>query len=331
MWTLLAACVVSAFDDPTKEPPAPVEVVDTDLPDGFVGDTAPPVDTAAGDADLDGVQDRTDNCVDVPNPDQDDLDGDDLGDACDDERDGDGIPDVADLFPDDVDRPGVASPDTVYAHGPNELYALNVVTGRVSYLAAFSFNQRGDSVTDIAIDRYGVLYAVTFYDAFVCHPQDARCWHIGALPDSYNGLTFVPPAVVGTTERLVGITVSGTWTQYNGVPFALNPSPLGGYGGASSSGDAFYIEGVGCYAAVEGLSTWTSIVETSTSGSILRTVATLDGYSGVYGIAGWSGTIYVFAANGDVLQIDTTSGARTLIADAPGSWWGAGVRTRIGP
>ncbi|MBI5487114.1 MAG: right-handed parallel beta-helix repeat-containing protein [Deltaproteobacteria bacterium] len=37
----------------------------------------------AGDADGDGVPDATDNCPDVPNPDQEDGDGDGVGDACD--------------------------------------------------------------------------------------------------------------------------------------------------------------------------------------------------------------------------------------------------------
>lgn len=46
---------------------------------------------ALADADDDGVLDSSDNCVNVPNPDQHDQDGDTLGDACDPDRDGDGI------------------------------------------------------------------------------------------------------------------------------------------------------------------------------------------------------------------------------------------------
>ncbi len=42
------------------------------------------------DADVDGVVDRADNCADVSNPDQADLDGDGRGDACDNDTDGDG-------------------------------------------------------------------------------------------------------------------------------------------------------------------------------------------------------------------------------------------------
>jgi hypothetical protein len=45
------------------------------------------------DADGDGIPDAIDNCPADVNPDQQDLDGDGLGDACDPDIDGDGMPD----------------------------------------------------------------------------------------------------------------------------------------------------------------------------------------------------------------------------------------------
>jgi Thrombospondin type 3 repeat len=50
------------------------------------------VTATAADTDEDGVLDRDDNCLDVANPDQANLDGDQLGDACDTDIDGDGLP-----------------------------------------------------------------------------------------------------------------------------------------------------------------------------------------------------------------------------------------------
>ena len=57
-------------------------------------------DPAMCDGDGDGVVDGEDNCPLVANPDQADLDGDGVGDLCEDDRDGDGIPDATDNCPD---------------------------------------------------------------------------------------------------------------------------------------------------------------------------------------------------------------------------------------
>jgi hypothetical protein len=59
------------------------------------------------DSDSDGILDDSDNCLDDPNPNQEDLDGDLIGDVCDSDDDGDSVAD-------DVDNcPAVVNPDQV--------------------------------------------------------------------------------------------------------------------------------------------------------------------------------------------------------------------------
>ncbi len=64
-----------------------------------LGDYAAVFVESLEDADGDGIPDSRDNCPDVPNADQADLDGDGLGDACDDDNDGDGVADDIDNCP----------------------------------------------------------------------------------------------------------------------------------------------------------------------------------------------------------------------------------------
>ena len=67
-----------------------------------VSSLSPFVIAARRDTDLDGFADNEDNCPAAANTDQADVDGDGIGDACDDDLDGDGILDVSDNCPTDA-------------------------------------------------------------------------------------------------------------------------------------------------------------------------------------------------------------------------------------
>ena len=60
-----------------------------------------PHPSGVADSDGDLFDDSVDNCIYIPNPVQANLDGDLLGDVCDDDRDGDGVFNIDDVFPDD--------------------------------------------------------------------------------------------------------------------------------------------------------------------------------------------------------------------------------------
>jgi hypothetical protein len=81
---------------------APLTTVLFDDEDWILKVAADPVPLA--DADGDGVPDGSDNCPATGNPFQQDLDGDLLGDACDDDDDGDSIPDAVDCAPLDAEQ-----------------------------------------------------------------------------------------------------------------------------------------------------------------------------------------------------------------------------------
>jgi len=247
-----------------------------------------------------------------------------------DDRDQDSIPDDYDPFPDDAQRPGVAGHETVYAHDHSTLHFMNVLNYNMSTIGAFTFaSGPAGSMTDIAIDRYGVLYGCTYTDLFVCHPETAECWHLGPLAGTYNGLTFVPQGTMDPNEDvLVAITAAGEWFRLDGyLAQQLTTTLVGGYGpGNASSGDAFSIDGVGSWAAING-------------GNIV-TVDPIDGSVGahftvaggnIWGLAGWLDVIFAFDATGQVFAIDPGTATTQVVTTAQNAWWGAGVRTWIPP
>ncbi|MBX2797941.1 MAG: thrombospondin type 3 repeat-containing protein [Myxococcales bacterium] len=257
-----------------------------------------------------------------------DLDEDGVVDGCDQDVDGDRVPNEHDPAPWDPDWPGTALPDSVYAHSATVLYRLDVVKEELEQIG--TFGNSGDLVTDLAIDRFGVLYAMSFGDLYICHPQTAACEWLASLPSSSNGLTFVPRGILESDrDSLVAIAISGSWTLMTLQDGRVTTRPVGGYGGPASSGDAYSIEGVGTYASVDGNGLRDRIVEVDpASGEILRTVATVP-YNSLYGMAGWEEVIFGFDESGAVITVDPETGAYAELDTFDVAWWGAGVRTTI--
>lgn len=291
-------------------------------------------DACDDDDDNDTVPDAMDNCGLIANMDQKDTDGDMMGDVCDEDLDGDGIPNGDDPFPADKNLPGVVVPYKIYAHTSSTLYTVDVMTYAVSQVGAFKFSNDGcdHSVTDVAIDRWGVLYGITFGCGYVIHPQTGQTYKLGTLPNSFNGLTMIPKGIIDPNkDALVAITTGGTWYQLKLVNGMFQAVQLGSYGaGYTSAGDAFSIEGVGTFAAVnkQGVNNATVIVDVDpATGKVKSDLATLNGYPTVYGLAGWEGLILAFDSSGNVIKVDPMTKVVTPLGNKGASWWGAGVGT----
>jgi hypothetical protein len=97
-----------------------VATVDNDG-DTLVNGADPNCAALAGDADQDGVPDGPDNCVNAPNPEQLDMDGDTTGDACDTEDDGDGLSDYNEW------KCGWAAKDACSPFDQNNDHTVNVL------------------------------------------------------------------------------------------------------------------------------------------------------------------------------------------------------------
>ncbi len=111
------ACDDDDDDDgfPDLEDRCPRVATERNLHPRFIEGIGP--EDCNSDIDLDGVLDTRDNCPAIPNFDQDDLDGDGVGDGCDGDLDGDAVPNsldncgaTANAEQDDSDRDGVGDP-----------------------------------------------------------------------------------------------------------------------------------------------------------------------------------------------------------------------------
>ncbi len=292
-------------------------------------------DACDDDIDNDGVPNGGDNCPLVPNPDQKDLDKDGIGDLCDEDIDDDKIPNPDDVFPNDGGQPGTVLPGKIYAHGPSALATVDVVTYVVAPVGPFKWpnDGGGHSMTDVAIDRYGVLYGVTFDRAYVCNPTSAQCFVLGTLPGSFNGLTWIPAGTLDPNkDSLIGITTGGTWNHLKIMNGQVTSQQLGSYGaGYSSAGDSFSIEGVGTYAAVNkvGVNSTVIVSVDPLNGKVISELAVTQGYNTIYGLAGWEGLIIAFDQGGTMIKVDPMTKVVTNLGNKMMTWWGAGVGTVI--
>ena len=244
------------------------------------------------------------------------------------DADHDGVPDVADPFPTDPDRPGEAADGVVYGHTAHDLYTLDVKTYQMQRMAAFEglegeveFERR---MTDLAIDAYGVVWGVSYLRLYTCHPVTGRCTLMVDLADvvggdqvyEFNALTMVPAALFGELrDVLVGVSNDGGWYRFD-VHYEeriVEVTRLGSYGmGRRSSGDVYSIEGVGTYAAVDqagGEDDYLIRLDPTTGVSEVEPIAGLDGLQQVFGLAGWTQHAFAFDRSGTILVVDVQAGA----------------------
>ena len=259
--------------------------------------------------------------------------------SCAPDSDQDGIPDSADPAPQDDTFPGTVAADAVYAHTKDALYVMNVKTYQLDKVGDFQWADDGGNhlVTDIGVDRYGVLYAVTFADVYVCSPINAGCLWVGDQPEgeSFNGMTLIPQGYLDPYEdTMVAISEDGGWYRLSQSGDQFSAYKLGEYGAPySSAGDAYSIDGVGTFAAVhkEGAPQDFLVQVNPSNGAIMAEIGPIDDYTGIFGLAGWASKAFAFDKYGDVILVDTTTGDTECLHETGLSWWGAGVRTVLGP
>jgi hypothetical protein len=258
------------------------------------------------------------------------VDVEDTGDA-----DWSDLLDPPDMGQDTPDVIYTAPVGNLFAHTKDTLYKLDPDKKAFVLVGKFKFDKNEGLMTDMAIDQYGIIFAVTHDHLFTCDIATAACKWKASLPSPFNAMTFVPKGVLDPAEDvLVGIADEGDWCRIDVTGTTTKITKLGTYGGTwLSSGDAFSVDGIGTYATLKkSNSTEDTLVRVDPkTGKILQFVGG-TGVKNLFGLAWWGGVFYGFSSDGNVyeLNVDTGKATKTTAMKTPTgvAWWGAGVSTR---
>lgn len=228
-------------------------------------------------------------------------------------------------------------PPSLYAHTKDTLYALDPDKSEMVLVGKFTFDKKEGLVTDIALDQFRNLFAITHEQLFQCDPDTAKCTWRAKLLTEFNGLTFIPNSLVpgSKTEALIGIAEKGDWNwiQEDGKG-GMTMKKLGSYGGGwLSSGDAFSVVGIGTFATLKkksgGIDSLAKV--DAKTGKIDKVIGSTN-VKALFGFAWWADVFYGFSSDGKIYVIDVLTGKATeavnIKSPKGAKWWGAGVSTR---
>jgi hypothetical protein len=218
----------------------------------------------------------------------------------------------------------------VYAHTSTQLYRVDPDTLAVTLIGNFTYaGGLPDQITDIAIDRTGMMIGISFQSVYRIDPSNAACTRLSQnITETFNGLSFVPAADIGQSgPDILVATRNSNGTVSRIDPMTGNVTAIGNMGSFSSSGDLVSVVNLGTLQTADNGTAADRLVRLAPNTFSATVIGTNIGYADIWGIAYWKDKIFGFTEAGQFITIDPMTGVGTLIQSNGPRWWGAAVTT----
>jgi hypothetical protein len=260
---------------------------------------------------------------------------------------------------------GNTGPLSLFAHSGSTLYQLDPenLTAPLQTVGDFDCiaQQKGgaSSMTDLAVAKDGTLYGVSEVAAYPLMVQNGvvHCTATWTLPPNtrFYGLTIAPENTVAATETLIAANGLGQLYRIDAV--SGNATQVGTLGVDTVTGDPWSLSGDIVFLANGGnpigfatvrtcgktgtstCSTVDTVIQVDVSAikpgtqSVLKSVRGVakspsQTFGSMFGIVAYKDKVIGFSNKGDIVSINNTNGAATLISTAANvKFAGAGVST----
>lgn len=220
----------------------------------------------------------------------------------------------------DPTAPGPVELDTIYVNSGDTLFTFVPQTNTFTRVGPFVLEDgSAASVTDIAIDRLGLLYAVSEGTLYRCDPNTVVCDPIGA--SSANSAGFAEFGALSPTDDVLILVEDSDVVHVVVHEDSIDVIRVGTLEGYSSSGDVMPLGGTLMLLSSPTPGDADVLVAFDASNAqVVGELAELPPLT--YGLAGFGGEVWGFTDRGQIVHVDD-SGQAVEVGRTDARLWGA--------
>jgi hypothetical protein len=213
------------------------------------------------------------------------------------------------------------SDGTIYAHTASTLYSVDATTFALTSIGSFGTS---DEMTDLAVTPDNKIYTISKTALYLVDGGTGMATQVfSGIASSNVALTFQKDGTLLAADQ------GGTVRVID--PVSNMVTELGTYGsGYDTAGDLVAVSdgtlfGVSTKAPGVSSSAGNVLIKVDTTTAAATTVGPI-GYTGVFGVAYTGGRVIAFTTSGQIIRIDPTTGAGSLVTTATNvTFYGAGT------